>query len=202
MCDQDDGLAVVPQAADDLQQEFDLLGCQHGGRLIEDEDLRFPVEHLKDLYALLHGYVDLLDHLRGIHLQAELAGESQNIFIGLLQIHRGKKAQSLLHRLHAHDDILGDRVVAYQFKVLVYHTDIQFCRVVGRLNLHFLTADDDLTLVRLVHAEKHTHQSRLAGAVLPQKCVDLALFDLDGHVIIGYDPGKTLRDMIHLNNVI
>ena len=42
------------------------------------------------------------------------------------QIHRGKKAQSLLHRLHAHDDILGDRVVAYQFKVLVYHTDIQF----------------------------------------------------------------------------
>ena len=86
--------------------------------------------------------------------------------------------------------------------MLVHHADIQFGRVVGRLDFDLLAADDDLAFVRLVHAEQHTHQSRLAGAVLAEERVDLALFYLDGHVVICHDTGKTLRDVIHFDNVI
>ncbi len=131
MRDQDDGLAVIPQAADDLQEEFDLLGRQYGSGLVEDQDLRLPVQHLKDLDALLHGDVDLFDHLGGFYFQAEFTGEFQNILVGLLQIHGGEKTESFLHRFHSHNDILGDRIVTYQLKMLVYHTDIQFGRVIG-----------------------------------------------------------------------
>ena len=84
MGDQDDGLAVALQTADDLQKKFDLLGCQHGGGFIKDQDFRFSVKHLENLNTLLHGDVDLLDHFGGIHFQPEFAGKLQDILVGLL----------------------------------------------------------------------------------------------------------------------
>ncbi len=202
MGDQNNSLAIVTQTSDNLQKKFNLLRSQHGSWFVKDQDLGFPVEHFENFHALLHGDVDLLDHLCGLHFQPEFAGESQDVFVGFLQVYGREKTQSFLHRFHTHNDIFGDRVVAYQFKMLVYHTDIQFCGVIGRLNLYLFTTDDDLAFVWLIHTEKHAHQGGFTGAVFPKECVDFAFFDLDGYIVVGNDAGKTLGDVIHLNNVI
>ena len=53
VADEDDRLAVRLEAADDPEQLLRLLRRQHGGRLVEDEDVRAAVERLQDLDALL-----------------------------------------------------------------------------------------------------------------------------------------------------
>ena len=43
--DEDDRLAVGPKFPDDIQQELDLLGREHGGRFVKNKYLRLAVEH-------------------------------------------------------------------------------------------------------------------------------------------------------------
>jgi len=51
--DEDQRLALIAQAADDVEQLVDLLRREHGGRLVEDEKLGAPIEHLEYLDSLL-----------------------------------------------------------------------------------------------------------------------------------------------------
>ena len=48
------------QQAEDLEQLLRLLRREHGGRLVEDENVRLPVERLQDLDALLLADADVL----------------------------------------------------------------------------------------------------------------------------------------------
>ena len=52
----------------------------------------------------------------------------------------------------------------------------------------------DLALVRVVEAVEDVHESRLAGAVLAEQGVNLALGQLEIDVIVGNDPREPLRD--------
>ena len=58
----------------------DLLRGEHGGRLVEDEDLIVAVEHLEDLDALLHADGDVLDLGVEVDLQAVFS-ESSSTFL-------------------------------------------------------------------------------------------------------------------------
>ena len=51
--DEDDRRALPRQRADDLEELVRLLRRQHGGRLVEDQDLGAAIERLQDLDALL-----------------------------------------------------------------------------------------------------------------------------------------------------
>ena len=64
---------IVAQRAEEL---LDLLGCQHGGGLVHDEDRGAAVEHLEDLDALLLAHRELPDHRARVHRQARLAAAS------------------------------------------------------------------------------------------------------------------------------
>ena len=61
VADEDDRLALVGQALDDREQLLRLLRRQHGGRLVEDEDVGAAVERLQDLDPLLLADRDVLD---------------------------------------------------------------------------------------------------------------------------------------------
>ena len=61
--DDDDGLPVGPHVPQHGEELLRLLGGQHGGRLVQDQDVCAPVEDLDDLHRLLLGdghVVDLL----------------------------------------------------------------------------------------------------------------------------------------------
>ena len=72
-----------------------------------------------------------------------------------------------------------------QFEMLMNHADPQCIGVIGILDPHFLPIFFDDTLFRLIQAEKDTHQRRLPRSVLTQQSVDLALFELEGDIIVG-----------------
>ena len=65
---------------------------------------------------------------------------------------------------------------------------------------HGLAADLDLALVRVVEPVEDVHQRRLAGAVLAEQGVDLALAEVEVDVVVRDDPGKALRDVAHLEH--
>ena len=200
--DEDDRLALAAHLADDLKQKLDLLRREDGRRLVENEDLRLAVQHFQDLDALLHRDVQILDLLRRVHLKAELFRELRHFLVGALHVHGGEDAGDAAARLHAEDDVLRDGVVRHQLEVLVHHADVQLGGVVRREGLHFLAADVHLALVRLIHAEQNAHQRGLSGAVFAQQREDLALFDAEADVVVGYDAGKAFGDMTHFHNIV
>ena len=51
-------------------QLVDFLGRQHGGRLVENQDLVVPVQHFQNFRALLHTDGDVLDQRVRIDPQA------------------------------------------------------------------------------------------------------------------------------------
>ena len=59
MGNEQDRLSFRDQVLHDLHEFFDLLRCQDCRRLIEDQDLIIPVQHLQDLCSLLHAYGDI-----------------------------------------------------------------------------------------------------------------------------------------------
>ena len=63
--DEDDRRSLGREAAQDLRELDRLLGGQHGGGLVEDQDVGAPVERLQDLDALLHADRDVLDERVG-----------------------------------------------------------------------------------------------------------------------------------------
>ena len=59
------------QRAQDLEQLRRLLRREHGGRLVEDQDVRLAVERLQDLDALLLADGDVLDARVRVDVEAE-----------------------------------------------------------------------------------------------------------------------------------
>ena len=62
----------VGELAERAEQLVDLLGDEHRGRLVEDQDLGAAVEHLEDLDALLVADAELGDEGVGVDLEAVL----------------------------------------------------------------------------------------------------------------------------------
>ena len=200
MGNQDNCLSVLPKFPDNLQQGVDFLWSQHSRGLVKDQDLRLSVEHLQNFHPLLRGNIHVSDNVLRIYGKAVLLREGPDLAVGLPDIHGGKKAQNLFHRFHAHDNVLRYGIVGNQLKVLMHHADVQPRGMIGRLQLHLLAPDKNLSFIRLIHTEQHTHQRGFARAVLSQQSINLALPDLDGHVIVGHNTRKPLGDMLHLHN--
>ena len=194
--DEQDGLALCRQILHDLHQLVDLLGCQHGCRLVKNQDLVVPVQHLQDLRPLLHAHGDILHQSVRVHLQAVLLRQGQDLFPGLLLLQEAVAAG-----LHAQDDVVQDREALHQLEVLVDHADPQGVGVVGVLDLHHLAVLFDGALLRLVQAEEHAHERGLARAVLSQQGVDLSPLQLERDVVVGDDPWKAFGDVEHLDRI-
>ena len=104
------------------------------------------------------------------HLLQELAGPR---LVGITV------DDAVLRVLVAQKDVLGNRQHRHQRQFLVNDDDAQPLAVVDALEMAFLSAKDDLPVVGAVRIDtgKDLHQRRLAGAVLADHGVDLALFD-------------------------
>ena len=146
--DEQDGEALVLELAQVGEQLVDLLRHEHGGRLVQDEDLRAAVEHLADLDALPRADAELLDQRVGIDVEAVGVGDLAD----LARARRAVSSTPALGRLAAEHDVLEDGQVVGQHEVLVHHADAGGDRVRRRGERHRLAVDGDRALVRLVHA--------------------------------------------------
>ena len=75
VADEDDRHALAHEVLEDAEELERLLRREHGGRLVEDEDVRAAVERLEDLDALLLADGDVLDARVGIDREVERLGE-------------------------------------------------------------------------------------------------------------------------------
>jgi hypothetical protein len=188
--DEDDRLAVGLELAHVGEQLLDLLGDEHGRRLVEDQDVRPPVQQLEDLDPLLLADADVLDPGVGVQRGAEPTGQLLHPALGLAQV----EAAPALVGLGPEDDVLGHREVVDQHEVLVDHADAQLDGLARRVDMLCFAPDQDLALVGLLKAVEHLHQGRLAGPVLADQGVDLALGHLQVDLVVGDDPGVAPGD--------
>ena len=107
---------------------------------------------------------------------------------------------AVAHRLVAEHDVLGDRHHRDQHEVLVHHADAGFDRVLRGAEDDGLALQQDLPLVGLVEAVEDVHERRLAGAVLAEEGVHLALAHVEADVVVGDDAREPLRDPTHLED--
>ena len=197
MSDEQDGFAFTRKPAHDLHQFIDLLRRKNSGRLVEDEDLIVPVQHLEDLDALLHTDRDVFHLGIHVHLEAVLLRQRQDLLSRFLLLQEAERAG----RLRAEDDVVQHGKNIDQLEMLMHHADSQRGRVVRIVDPDDLAVFTDLPCFRLIEAEQDTHQRRLARSVLAEKRVDLALPELKRDVVICHDPGELLADVVHFDNV-
>ena len=160
--DDDDGLAVGAHTAQDVKEAVRLLGGEDGGRLVQDEDIRAPVENLYDFYRLLLGHRHVVDFLGGVDVKAVAAADAADLLVYRLDI------QTPLV-LQAKGYILSGGEHVHQFIMLVDHADAIGKGVPGGADGHRGAVYQNLPLVRKVDAGEHIHQGGLAASVLPQQ---------------------------------
>ena len=170
--DEDDGLALAPERAEDAEEVVRLLGREDGGRLVEDEDVGAAVERLQDLDALALADAEVADPRVQVHLEVVLAPEALELGARSRQARLEQEAA-----LDAEHDVLDDRERLDQHEVLVHHADPRGERVLGAPDGRRLAAHEDLAPVREVVAVEDAHQGGLAGAVLADDAVDRARAD-------------------------
>ena len=117
--DEDDRLALRLQRLDDREQLARLLRRQHGGGLVEDEDVGAAVERLQDLDALLLADADRLDRGRRAAPRARTAARARATRFSAASMVDERAAV----RLDAEHDVLGDRHHRDEHEVLVHHPD-------------------------------------------------------------------------------
>ncbi len=73
MGDEDDRLPRVDELAHHTEELGDLLGCQHGGGLVEDEDVSVAIQRFDQLDTLLLSHRQRADDGIGIHRETVAA---------------------------------------------------------------------------------------------------------------------------------
>ena len=97
--DDDQGLTVRLHVAHDGEELIGLLGGQHRGGLIQNQDVSAAIEDLDDLHGLLLGHGHIVDLHVGVDVEAVLFADILDLLPGLVDVQLALQAQDdvLLH---------------------------------------------------------------------------------------------------------
>ena len=189
MRDDDDGLAVVAHVMEYGEELFRLLRGQDGGRLVEDEDVRAPVEDLDYLDGLLFGDGHVVYLLRRVELEAVFLGQLAYLLNELAALYRQPALQAERY-------VLGGREHLDELVVLVDHADAELERLLRRAYRDLLAVYGDAALVGVVYPREDVHQRRLAAPVFAEQREDLPPADIQRDVMVGLDRAEALADAL------
>ena len=173
-----DGDAALLQLADDAEQLGDLVEVEARGRLVEHEHLDVDRDGARDRDELLHRERVRAEDRRGIDVDAEVCEHGPRV-----GSHAAPVDHSEPSRLPAERDVLGDRHVRQQVDLLIDRADPGLLRVVGRREVHELTADAQLAFAEREGAGDRLDERGLARAVLAHEGVDLAGEHAEVHAV-------------------
>lgn len=193
--DQDDRLALFLEQLQDLEQRLGFLRGQHGGRLVQDQDVRAAVDLLQDLDALLHADGQVVDRRQRIDVQAVARAD-----LAQLGFRLGAVTGQAEAAFGAEHDVVEHRHVIDQHEVLVHHADAEADRFLAGADLAHLAVQQDVAAVGLVVAVQDAHQRGLAGAVLADEAMDRTLGDREADVRIRLHGSEMLGDAAEFNS--
>ena len=176
--DDDDGLARRAHVPQNGEQPLRLLGHQNGGGLVQNENVRPPVEDFHDLHGLFLGHGHVVDFLERVHFEAVGIADCPDFLRHLLQVQPSRFMQT-------QDDVFRGGEHIHQLEMLMDHADA-IAESVGRGADHrFLAVNVDPALVRVVDAGEHVHKGGLAAAVFAQQGQDLSPVDVQPDLVVG-----------------
>ena len=199
--DIEDRAAARGETLQRLEQLLDLLGRQHRGRLVHDEQARVQEKRAHDLDALAFADAQCRDDAAGIEL--EMVGVQNPVELGE-ELARGEA------RVEAERDVFQYRHRLEQREVLEHHADAEAARGARIGDSRGRAVEDDLPLVGREDAVDHLDEGGFAGAVFPEQGVNLARLDAQVDVVVRAHAGKGFADAdepqpqgsfdIHLDN--
>ena len=188
MGDDDNGLAVVPHFPEDTEQLFGLLGRQHSGGLVQNQNIRAAVQYLYNLHGLLLGYRHIINLLLRVYLEAIFLTDRLDFLRSLFDIQLSLQTQ---------DNVLCGGKHVDQLEMLMHHADTKIQGVLRGLDDLFLSIDKDLALIRIIDTGQHIHQRGFSASVFAQKRQDFALVDIQIYLFIGNYRAKGLCNVFH-----
>ena len=159
--------------------------------------LHFLAQRLGDLDQLLLADADIGDQRLGVFLEADLLEQRAGARLVGVPVDDAEPGV-----LVAEEDVLGDRQHRHQRKLLVDDDDAEMLAVVDAFEMAILAAIDDRAVIGAgrIDARQHLHQRRLAGAVLADHGMDLALLDAEVDVRQRFHARERLGDVAHLED--
>ncbi len=174
-----------------LEQRRGLLRGEDGGRLVEDQDPRFPVKSLQDLDALLLPDRKLPDAGARVDGHPVALPELRHSLLDRARMEAERPAD--IARVAEHH-VLGDRERLDEPEVLVHHPDARIDPVARGVEGDGSTVDLHHSFVCAIEAGEDVREGALAGAVLAEQSVDLTLERLEVDRVVGDDSGEPLGD--------
>ena len=162
MGDDDDGLPVFLQTADDLKQLLCFLGRQNSSRFVKNQQFGSMVQCLQNLCSLLGSDRQLAYHLHGIDLQSVHFGELPYPIRRSLTLKNSK-----FHRFISHHNVFGHCQMVHQHKMLVNHLDPKRDRRFRGLHGYFFSLEINLAGLRLVQTIDDLHEGGFSGTIFP-----------------------------------
>ena len=190
--DVEDRFAFRAQPLQRLEQLVGFLRRQHRGRLVEDDELRRLQQAADDLDALALADRKVADQRIRIERQAVAVGKRPRL---------GRDRADRRAVVQRQRDVLGRRQRLEQRKVLEHHADAELLRDARAGDPHRLAVPENLAGIGLQRAEQHLDQRRLAGAVLAEQRVDLALGDVEVDMIARRQRAEYLGQATNLKQV-
>ena len=189
MRDEHHGAASVAQRAKHRPELADLEGREHGGRFVENEDLRATIERLEDFDALRFAHREIGDESVGGHGEPGANAEIVDCPLGGPTVEH-----EALRDFGTEDDVLGDGQGGHEHEVLMHHANTARDRFrrgpagdIASVHLHAAG-------VRRIESAENTHQRGFSSAVLTDEGVDLSQCDLEiGTAICLYGPERFIN---------
>ena len=117
------------------------------------------------------------------------------VHLGLVDKSR-KKAEQLLRRLAAEEDVGGHVLLLGQRQVLVDHLDAELAPLAGIERQDVLAVEFDRAGIGAIDAGDGLHQRRLAGAIVADEADHLARLDRQVDAMQHVDGAKALADAL------
>ena len=167
--DEDQGATLVAQAAGDGEEPGHLVATERGGRLVHDEQSSVERDGLGDLDDLLVGDRQTERRAARVDVHAEPLEEVASPRGACRPVDRGRLPAD---GHPAHEDVLGDREVGEERRLLVDDRDAGVLGLGRRAEVDGLAAEQEVPAVAAVDAGDDLDQRGLAGAVLADQGVD------------------------------
>src|SRR5262245_2741566 len=183
--------ASIAEPADELVESLGFMLRQAARRLIKDDDPGTGADGGRDLQHLLLAGRELADAAADVNLRAD-DGQHR---LGLLP-HRAPVEESARSRKRAEAEVLGNRQVLAERKLLVDHADARRERLLGAIEYNRLSEENETAGIGPVDAGQDFSQRALAGAVLTTERVARAWRDLEADILESARTGKALGDAL------
>ena len=193
MGDVNDAHALIPEHVDDPEQVLYFFFRQGGSGLVKYQYLGIIGNGLGDLHHLPlrngHGAHDP----PGVNVDLQLLEHLHGVFVHLLLIDHDPRNGGIT----AQPDVVHNRALQGLVQLLVYHGHAIVQGFPAALKVHFLTVQEDMTVVLFVNAEQALHKGGLSRAVFTHQGVDRSRLYFQGNMVQGLYAGEGLGDILH-----